>query len=142
MRLSLNVSPGRGQERTRRRKSLSPFSERKGKNSARSEPRPSAPQLTVNRVRASGKLKSAGVGDILVARAHHCTAAPSDDVRLGAKRRQRLEWPAVKISGAVWLSHVARRPGSGTPLAVERPRVFRVVSSALGTARLVFLEGE
>lgn len=90
MRLALTLSLGRGQERTEQRKSpglWQIFWERRRKSSAGSDRQTPAPQLTVNRVRASGKLKSAGVGDILVARAYDRVAAPCDDVRLGATRR-------------------------------------------------------
>lgn len=102
MRLSLTVGLGRGQERTERCKSSGLgqiFRERKRKSSAGSDRQTPAPKLTVNRVRASGKLKSAGVGDILVARARDRVAAPCDDVMLGATRRPGVARAASEPTG-------------------------------------------
>lgn len=66
--------------------SKSPVIREEGKGKRRVRLAPSRCLLTVNRVRASGKLKSGGDGDILAARARHRAAAQADDVKPGAER--------------------------------------------------------
>lgn len=94
--LSPLPSPRRGRKPpTLRRTPLYPrakfqsFQGEEGKEERRVQPPPSCLLLTVNRVRASGKLKSGGVGDIFsAARARrHRAAAQADDVKAGAARR-------------------------------------------------------
>lgn len=79
------------------------FSGRGGKRSSRVRVPPSHRPLTVNRVRASGKLKSGGVGDIFsAARARHRAAAPADDVKReqrDCRLRARLERPVSQEVG-------------------------------------------